>query len=56
MQNYGLHINAMANQNAILENGDVPTKSIISKLLLNRNYKTWYKIKALTQAFYLLIR
>ena len=37
---------SMATHSAILKNGGVTTKSIISQLLLSLDYKTWYQIKA----------
>ena len=37
---------SMATRNAILKNGGIPTRSIISQLLLILDNKTWYQIKA----------
>ena len=49
---------AMANRNAILKNGGLPTKSIISQLLLTIDYLTWYQIELYqkTHAFPPMIR
>ena len=52
MQKYGLHGQPKCDG----QEWGVPTKSIISKLLVNRDYKTWYQIKSQAQAFYLLVR
>ena len=46
---------SIATHNAILKNGGVTTKSIISQLLLSLDYKTWYQIKALAYAFYYMV-
>ena len=45
----------MAICNAILNNGGIPTKSIISQLILTIDYETWYQIKEQIHAFYLMV-
>ena len=42
--------------NAILKKGVLPSKSIISKLLLSLDYQTWYQIKAETNTFHYMVR
>ena len=46
----------MATHNAIFKIGGVPTKSIISQLLLSLDCYTWYQIKAKAMAFYQMVR
>ena len=46
---------AMATCNAILKNGGIPTKSIISQLLLTIEYLTWYQINNLIHASYPMV-
>ena len=40
MRKYGLHGQPKCDS----QEWEVPTKSIISKLLVNRDYKTWYLV------------
>ena len=47
---------SMATNYMILKNGVSPTKQIISRVLLILEHLTWYKIKALTQAFPPMVR
>ena len=47
---------SMATHNATLKNGVVTTKSMISRLMLNLDYLTWYQIKAKTHTFNHMVR
>ena len=47
---------SMVTRYLILKNGRNPTKSLVSTLLLIIEHKTWYQIKAETQAFGPVVR
>ena len=43
---------SMATQNALLKNGDAPTKVLISQQLLILNFKILYQLNVMTDEFY----
>ena len=47
---------SMATRYMILKTVDRPTKSIVSRVLLLLEHKTWYQIKAKTQTFLPMVR
>ena len=47
---------SMATRYMILKTGGRPTKSIVSRVLLFLEHKTWYQIKAKTQTFLPMVR
>ena len=47
---------SMATRYMILKTGGRPTKSLVSRVLLLLEHKTWYQIKAKTQTFHPMVR